>query len=112
MDSCIELKLHTQQTQREVDLQLKANMMLALCHTFINSVGRTRHCRTLRQLKLLTGYGLAFGSENDCVIYKLTMDFVNNKTTYSERFRYHASMNSAVIINAAICYILNRVSTS
>ncbi len=102
---CLELK-----NQRAVDLQLKANLMLAVCHNFLTTVCETRFCNSIRQVKKLSGYGLSFGTETDCIIYKLELDFENNKCTYYERFRYHCSMGSTVIINAAISYILNRVS--
>ncbi len=109
-NSCRELKLHTTQTQREIDLQLKANLMLAMCHTFVDSVDASRSCEQLRKMKQLTGYGLSFGTESDCVVYKLVLDFERNESTFLERFRYQPGMSSPVIINSAVSYILNRMS--
>ena len=82
------MQMHTTQTQRQIDLKLKANLMLALCHSFVDSVDASRSCEHLRQIKQLTGYGLSFGTESDCVVYKLVLDFERNESTFLERFRY------------------------
>ncbi len=88
-ESSIELK--TVKPQDDIDSQLRANLMLAVSHSFmalmINTVRTTSSCSSVENVKTLSGYGLTFGCNTDCVVYKLVMNLDNNECTYHERVR-------------------------
>ena len=86
-------------------------MMVALCRKLVNSALETVDLSLLLNIKTVTGYGLAFGSEYECTVYKLVLHFDTNTCNYIEQFNQPYCMRSPASINAAISYILKHVCT-
>ncbi len=112
--SVIEGKQYTNQDQPEIDLQLKANMMLTATHKFYDSVMHTPtsgdELQALSRVQSLTGYGITFGCSSSLVVYKMVMDFENNTCQFVKRFQCDAHPSIGYYVNCALAYVINRVS--
>ncbi len=111
--SLLECKRYSTQTQGHINLQLKANMMLALTHQFYNTLADTNTCQIqqrLGEVKELSGYGVTFGCSSTLEVYKLVMNFDSNTCCYYKHFTYPASPAMGYYLNKSLSYVITRVS--
>ncbi len=111
--SLVECKRYTTQSQEHINLQLKANMMLALCDQFYNTLANTKTPQIqqrLGEVNELSGYGVTFGCSTTLEVYKLVMNFNDNTCHYYKRFSFPASPSMGHYLNRALSYIITRVS--
>ncbi len=113
--SVIECKVGSgSQTVHEIELQLKANMMLVLCHQFYNVLANTidsdATVMRLKDITTLAAYGMTLGSSTDLEVLKLQLNFKDNTFQYTRRFRYPHCPAIGHYSNGALSYIIRRIS--
>ncbi len=125
--SVIECKVggsSSSQSQRQIELQLKANMMLVLCHQLYNVLANTiasedhsnedhskdKNITRLKDITTLTAYGMTFGCSTNLDVLKLQMNFEDNTFLYTRRFRYPVCPTMGHYANGALSYIIRRIS--
>ncbi len=97
----------TQPNPRDINVQLKANMILALCHQFYNTLANTKTHQIqqrLGEVNELSGYGVTFGCSTTLEVYKLVMKFDSNTCHYYKHFSYPASPAMGHYLNGALSY--------
>ncbi len=112
--SVLECKRQTTQDQTHINLQLKANMMLALCHHFYNILADTSPLQIqqrLGEVAELSGYGVTFGCSTRLEVYKLVMKFDGNTCEFYKRFTYPPAPAMGHYLNGALSYVIRRIST-
>ena len=116
--SIIECKVGSSSSQspHEIELELKANMMLVLCHQFYNVLANTIDSDSdgtsmrLKDITTLTAYGMTLGSSTDLDVLKLQLNFKDNTFLYTRRFRYPQCPAIGHFSNGALSYIIRRIS--
>ena len=102
----LELKVSGQQKEKEVEMQLQANMIVT--------------CATLLESKILAGddvlsaerliyYGLMMGPTCSLKLLKLTLDFENEQTLYETLFHLPPCSFYPVYVDIAIDHIFKNV---
>jgi hypothetical protein len=111
----LELKYNTTQPDRNVEHQLKANMLL---FTARHTVRMMEHLQTdksnpisaLRKVNKISTYGMSFGVLKPVVVLKLMLDFNTSIVRYEKRYQSPPEVPPEPRIDCAILYLVNRIS--
>ncbi len=109
--TAIEMKHISGKPQREINKQLRANMVAALTHHYCRQL--IKQCTTNSRpfINTLTAYGITFGTVSNVVVYKLEMDFDAHTCSFIELFqRPQSDFLGALFIDAALLYVIKKMA--
>ncbi len=95
------------QSRAQIELQLKANMMLVLCHQFYNTLADTSSVDLQRLSDVDV---LMFGCSSTLEVYKLELNFNDRTCRYTKLFSYPVAPTSGHYVNGALSYLIKRIS--
>ena len=112
----LETKNETSQTEEEVESQLKVNMMLHCVQLYIKKIEALDKDSSValdevRNVEIISSYGISFGVNVPTVILKLVMNFESGTIEYTRKFRGGQHYN-VVELNWAIHYVVARMKGS
>lgn len=108
--SAIEIK-HVSGKQKEIDKQLRANLVAALTHHYCEQLlAQCNKPDYQPSLTKLIAYGVTFGTVSDVLVYKLVMNFETNTCCFFELFRRPYTHHfGSLFIDAALLLVIEKL---
>lgn len=115
-DECDQEHDITSQSNFEVELQLEANMMLLMSQITIKKLLALRPAdnpiTVLRNLNIISCYGVSFGILKPIVMKKLMMDFSSQRLRLEKKYESTRDIDKAPRLACATEYLIQKIMQS